>query len=223
MQSGIVTKVVPNTLMESPMKVASEACKPNGKDRAEETHLEHHDRKESQNNEESRLPVGRPFAGHRIDRYPTWERGGQAHELFAFDESLGFLEQLLTGRRLHPGFEVLGSVIADDGRPEAILLRRWLEIYPSVGLGKPATRSQGRFDQVETLIEAIAAEVDVGRILPDRLDPIVDVVKVKLKRRGDVQGALQRFCGRHALGAQLDGPQCGGGDSEEKFLAFQGI
>src|ERR1700737_3819490 len=29
MQSGIVTKVVPNTLMVLPMKVAREACKPN--------------------------------------------------------------------------------------------------------------------------------------------------------------------------------------------------
>jgi hypothetical protein len=29
MQSGIVTKVIPNTLMELPMKVASEACMPN--------------------------------------------------------------------------------------------------------------------------------------------------------------------------------------------------
>jgi hypothetical protein len=43
----------------------------------------------------------------------------------------------------------------------------------SVGLGKPATGGQSRFDQVETLIEAVAAKTDVARILPDRLDPII--------------------------------------------------
>src|SRR3979411_3167766 len=40
----------------------------------------------------------------------------------------------------------------------------------SVGFGSPTTRGQGRFDQVETLIEAVAAETDIPAILTDRID-----------------------------------------------------
>src|ERR1700728_4510058 len=37
---------------------------------------------------------------------------------------------------------------------------------------KAASRLQGRFDQVKTLIQPITAEPDVGWIFPDRLDPV---------------------------------------------------
>src|SRR5580658_952738 len=44
---------------------------------------------------------------------------------------------------------------------------------------KAASRLQGRFDQVQTLIQAIAAEPDVGWIVPDRLDPVVGLDHVQ--------------------------------------------
>src|SRR5260221_1783675 len=102
------------------------------KDRAEETHLKHHDRKQSQNNEKSGLPVWWTFAGHRIDRHPAGERRRQAHELLVVDEGLGLREQFRTLRGLHPGFEVLSGVEAHDGRPEAVLFGGWLEIHSAV-------------------------------------------------------------------------------------------
>src|ERR1700720_3616214 len=46
-----------------------------------------------------------------------------------------------------------------------------------------ASRLQGRFDQVETLIQAIAAETDVAWIFPDRLDPIVGLDHVQTTNR----------------------------------------
>src|SRR6202011_3640269 len=49
-----------------------------------------------------------------------------------FDESLGFLEQFRAFWRRHPGFEVLGGVVADDRRPETILLGGGLKIHPAV-------------------------------------------------------------------------------------------
>src|ERR1700681_3990507 len=38
---------------------------------AEKAHFEHHDRKQSQHYEKGGLPVWRPFAGDRVDRYPA--------------------------------------------------------------------------------------------------------------------------------------------------------
>jgi hypothetical protein len=45
----------------------------------------------------------------------------------------------------------------------------------------------------------------------------MDVVEVEVKRRGVVQGVLQRFRGGHVLEAQLDRSERRGGDGQEKF------
>jgi hypothetical protein len=43
---------------------------------------------------------------------------------------------------------------------------------------KAASRLQGSFHQVETLIQPIAADPDVGWIFPDRLDPVIGLDQI---------------------------------------------